>query len=290
MHLVKLHAGDPGRASQTPFFIVAGLFGNVLNLRRLAQIVGADRAVYGLQARGLFGGLEPHESFEDMARDYLAELRTAQPHGPYLLGGFSGGGITAYEMARQLTAAGESVQLVVLLDTPVPRLETLTLPDRLSIQRQNFQREGVAHLSQWVESKIAYKRHLQTREDRLRAQRAGETHDFHSQVIEAAFYRALSRYVMRPLPVRAMLFRPRLSPVYRLSRGRLLNGDRDHLYPDNGWSPFVETLEIREVPGDHDSMVLEPNVRVLASHVREAIDRATAVRRRRRRETGDNAR
>ena len=53
-----------------------------------------------------------------MARDYLAELRTVQPHGPYLLGGFSGGGITAYEMARQLLAEGESVPLIVMLDTP----------------------------------------------------------------------------------------------------------------------------------------------------------------------------
>ena len=149
MHLVKMHPGDGTRA-QPPLFIVAGLFGNVLNLRRLAQLVGADRPVYGLQARGLFGGLEPHETFEEMARDYLGELRTIQPSGPYLLGGFSGGGITAYEMARQLLEAGETVQMVVLLDTPVLRRETLTLPDRLSIQLQNLRREGVSHLGRWA--------------------------------------------------------------------------------------------------------------------------------------------
>jgi acyl transferase domain-containing protein/thioesterase domain-containing protein/acyl carrier protein len=273
IHLVKMHAGPAG-ASATPLFLVAGLFGNVLNLRRLAQLVGADRPVYGLQARGLFGGLPPHESFEGMARDYLAEIRTVQPHGPYLLGGFSGGGITAFEMARQLGEAGEGIPLVILLDTPVPRRETLSLGDRLAIQLQNVQRDGTAHLANWVRSKVAYKRRLQTREDRLRAQQAGETRDFHSQVIEAAFYRALERYLMRSAPLRAALFRPQLAPVYRLSGGRLLNGDRDHLYPDNGWTPFVEKLEIREVPGDHDSMVLEPNVRVLALHVREAIARA----------------
>ena len=95
------------RADKLPFFLVAGMFGNVLNLRHLAQLVGSDRPFYGLQARGLYGDHQPHETFEEMARDYIAELRTVQPHGPYLLGGFSGGGITAYEMARQLAAEGE---------------------------------------------------------------------------------------------------------------------------------------------------------------------------------------
>ncbi len=56
----------------------------------------------------------------EAAADYIAELRQVQPHGPYLLGGFSGGGLTAWEMAQQLEAAGEEVALLVLLDTPLP--------------------------------------------------------------------------------------------------------------------------------------------------------------------------
>ena len=117
-HLVAMHQGEarPG----TPFFLVAGMFGNVLNLRHLAHLLGTDRPFYGLQARGLYGDEEPHRTFEEAAADHIAELRTVQPHGPYLLGGFSGGGITAYEMARQLEAEGERVALLVMLDTPLP--------------------------------------------------------------------------------------------------------------------------------------------------------------------------
>ncbi|MFD2843725.1 phosphopantetheine-binding protein [Paracoccus cavernae] len=81
-----------GTDGGTPFFMVAGMFGNIMNLRQLAQRVGPDRHFYGLQARGLFGDDKPHESFIDAARDYLVEIRQVQPHGPYLLGGFSGGG------------------------------------------------------------------------------------------------------------------------------------------------------------------------------------------------------
>jgi thioesterase domain-containing protein/NAD(P)-dependent dehydrogenase (short-subunit alcohol dehydrogenase family) len=274
MHLVKMHAGPA--LAKPPFFLVAGLFGNVLNLRSLAQLLGTDRPVYGLQARGLFGGLDPHESFEDMARDYLVELRTVQPHGPYYLGGFSGGGITAYEMARQLMDAGEVVRLVVLLDTPVPRREKLSAADRMSIQFQNLQREGTKYVTRWIESKLEYRTRLRRRAEQLRAQRGGETRDFHSQVIEAAFYRALARYHVRPLDVSVALFRPKIEPTYRLSGGRMLDKGRSALYADNGWTPYVNRFEIREVPGNHDSMVLEPHVRVLAARIDEAMARASA--------------
>src|SRR5204862_7058623 len=108
------------REQRAPFFLGAGMFGNVLNLRHLAHLIGQERRFFGLQARGLYGDHTPHETFEAMAADYIAELRSAQPKGPYLLGGFSGGGITAYEMARLLKSQGETIALLVLLDTPLP--------------------------------------------------------------------------------------------------------------------------------------------------------------------------
>ena len=89
---------------EPPFFLVAGMFGNVLNLRHLAMHLGEDRSVFAIQAAGLRADEAPHRRFEDMAQAYLAEIRQVRPHGPYLLGGFSGGGITAYEMAHQLRA------------------------------------------------------------------------------------------------------------------------------------------------------------------------------------------
>ncbi|MEX0279108.1 MAG: SDR family NAD(P)-dependent oxidoreductase, partial [Ruegeria sp.] len=57
-HLVPMHSGEGG--PKTPFFLVAGMFGNVLNLRHLAHLIGTDRPFYGLQARGLFGDEDPH--------------------------------------------------------------------------------------------------------------------------------------------------------------------------------------------------------------------------------------
>ena len=76
-HLVAMHSGEGG--PKTPFFLVAGMFGNVLNLRHLAHLLGNDRPFYGLQARGLFGDAAPHTTIEEAAADCLAEIRQVQP-------------------------------------------------------------------------------------------------------------------------------------------------------------------------------------------------------------------
>jgi acyl transferase domain-containing protein/thioesterase domain-containing protein len=272
-HLVPMHPGKG--ASGTAFFLVAGMFGNVLNLRHLAQLVGTDRPFYGLQARGLFGDMEPHANFEETARDYLEEVRAVQPHGPYLLGGFSGGGITAYEMARQLIEAGEEVAILVLLDTPLPTKGVVGRGDRLKIQVQRLRRQGPTYLARWLKNRVQWE--IGRLRDRFGEQlEAEEPAAFHSEAIEAAFRSALGLYELRPLPVRTWLFRPALDTQYDLGGGRFADADRELVLPDNGWTPFVEQLTVMETPGDHDGMVLEPNVRSLANVMRQAIDSVVA--------------
>ena len=51
---------------------------------------------------------------EEMAAHYIEEIRSVQPHGPYLIGGTCTGGLAAYEIAQQLTAQGEQVILTVM--------------------------------------------------------------------------------------------------------------------------------------------------------------------------------
>jgi acyl transferase domain-containing protein len=268
-HLVQMHAGKQTHA--TPLFICAGMFGNILNLRHLAIQIGQDRPVYGLQARGLYGQQAPHETFEDTARDYLAEVRSVQPHGPYLLSGFSGGGLVAFEMAQQLVAAGETVAMLVMLDTPHTEVIELSVADRVSIKIDELRKEKAAFIGQWIRRRMAWKRE-QYGNAIGDAQPSAER--FHNATIEAAFRRALGRYRAKPYDGRVLLLRPKLSTVYRLRDGRQLNSERRLLNADNGWTPYIGKLSIIEVPGDHDSMVLEPNVRVLASHLRETLKSA----------------
>ncbi|MCV0440848.1 MAG: SDR family NAD(P)-dependent oxidoreductase [Hydrogenophaga sp.] len=269
-HLVAMHDGEGGE--HTPFFLVAGMFGNVLNLRHLARLIGVGRPFYGLQARGLYGDQSPHETLVEAATDYIAEMRQVQPHGPYLLGGFSGGGITAYEIARQLEAAGEQIALLVMLDTPLPVGPPLSRIDKLLIKIAEARRNGPGFLWQWA------KRRLEWELRRLRhGADTGVTHNphqLHNAAIEAAFRSALPRYEVHGWNGPVVLFRPPLDRRWRITGGRWVNSDRDVVYEDNDWTRYVPDLRVIEVPGDHDSMVLEPNVRVLASHIKACIDSA----------------
>ncbi|MCA8964176.1 MAG: SDR family NAD(P)-dependent oxidoreductase [Planctomycetes bacterium] len=273
-HLVAMHPSRHGDG--TPFFLVAGMFGNVLNLRHLAQLIGADRPFYGLQARGLFGDMQPHLTFEEAARDYLQELRQVQPHGPYLLGGFSGGGITAYEMARQLRAAGEEVAMLVMLDTPLPLPVVASRSDRIKIQLQRIRREGFGYLGTWIKRRATWELERLRKRFGVAEETEEEPATFHSQAIEAAFRTSLLAYQLQPEPLRVWLFRPRLPKVYDLGGGRFANKDRELVFEDNRWTPYVQELHVIEVPGDHDGMVLEPNVRSLAAVMRQAIATATS--------------
>lgn len=268
-HLVSMHPSEHGDG--TPFFLVAGMFGNVLNLRHLAQLAGADRPFYGLQARGLFGDIEPHASFDAAARDYIEELRSVQPCGPYLLGGFSGGGLAAYEMARQLRSQGQEVSRLVLLDTPLPWKGVVDRADRLKIQWQRLRRQGPVYIARWFKNRVAWE--FGKLRDRFGAgEVVKEPATFHSKAVEAAFRAALVEYEVGSLDVPTWLFRPALDTTYDLGGGRYANKDRELVLPDNGWSQFLAELHVVETPGDHDGMVLEPNVRSLAALLREALD------------------
>ena len=270
-HLVPMNQDES--SDKTPFFLVAGMFGNVLNLRNLAGLVGRDRPFYGLQARGLFGDQEPHETFEEAASDYIAEMRTVQPKGPYLLGGFSGGGITAYEIAQQLIAAGEEVALLVMLDTILPVLPPLTAADRAAIQLQELKNKGPQYFGEWVDRRVRWE--VSKIKKRLGGEpEAATTPQFQNDAIEAAFRAALPRYDLQAYPGRVVLFRPKLEKRWVLGPGRYVNSERDFVYEDNGWGQHVKQIDVFEVPGDHDSMVLEPNVRILARRLRHFLDEA----------------
>jgi len=270
-HLVQLHPGNG--TGQRPFFLVAGMFGNVLNLRHLAQLLGQDRPVYGLQARGLIGSDEPHDTMPEAARDYLAEIRQIQPEGPYLLGGFSGGGITAYEIAQQLKQAGEETAALVLLDTPLPVRPPLNRQDKLLIKLQELKTKGPGYLWEWAKKRIAWE--FEKRKGALAE--AGNTPSFNNRKIELAFRHAVACYDLKPWAGPMLLLRPPLDQHWKVSNSNWVSSEREYVFADNDWTQWAPAIEVVEVPGDHDSMVLTPNVTTLAAEVKQRLDRAEAL-------------
>lgn len=101
-------------------FIVHAADGEVYNYGELVKALGDDQPIYGLRAVGLYEDVPLPSSVEEMARDYISEVRAIQPHGPYHIAGWCAGAAIAFEMGRKLSSEGEKVGLVGILDFEEP--------------------------------------------------------------------------------------------------------------------------------------------------------------------------
>jgi thioesterase domain-containing protein len=117
-------AVQTGGARRTFFYLHGDWTGNAFFCFRLARELGPDQPFYILTPYS-FDGLPVTPTVEEMAAAHIKSMRAIQPEGPYLLGGFCNGGLTAYEMARQLHAQGQKVDLLVLMDSIPARLKLI---------------------------------------------------------------------------------------------------------------------------------------------------------------------
>jgi len=107
--------------SMPPIFGVSGYGADAYYFVSLARHLDAEQPLMSVDPKGLDGS-EPLDSVEALARFAIEEIRRYTPNGPYLIAGHCTGGIVAFEVARQLTAAGHEVPLVALIGTPFPYL------------------------------------------------------------------------------------------------------------------------------------------------------------------------
>jgi len=128
--IVPLRTGGPG----TPLFCVHAVSGSPYSYLGLAELLGAERPVYGVEAPGFDDDREPVRSLPALSAEYVEMLRAFQPGGPFLLLGWSLGGTLAFDMAQRLAAAGERVPQVVMVDASIPWVAPLP-PEREIVRR-----------------------------------------------------------------------------------------------------------------------------------------------------------
>lgn len=239
--LVPVRTGGTKR----PFFFIHGIHGNVVGQAELARRLGPDQPYYGLQAVGLSGEVPPLLTVEEMARHYLAEMRTVQPKGPYRLGGMCFGGMVAYEMARQLAAAGGEVELLALLDPPPPRGMQLSAAGRLLVRLKRTR----------LRVRMVCRR--------LKSALRGEGADYPS--VRRVNRRARREYVPRSYSGNAVFFA-------FTEHGGEEPGRRERA---EAWSRLVRgDFRIHVLEGHHDHMLMEPYVDVIAERLRKGLDAA----------------
>lgn len=124
-----------------PLFAVPGHNGDVFCYVALARYLAADQPLLGVQPPGLDGS-EPLASVEALARYEVEQIRLYRPQGPYLLAGYCAGGTIAFEIAQQLTAAGQEVALLALIGSPYPPMFRRGPQLRLSLKKDLPQRLG----------------------------------------------------------------------------------------------------------------------------------------------------
>jgi amino acid adenylation domain-containing protein len=234
--------------SKPAFFCVHGVGGNVLNLRQLARHMRPDYPLYGLQAQGLDGKRPCLGSLEEMAAYYLKEIRTIQPQGPYFLGGYSLGGLIAYEMARQLSAKGEEAALVALLDT---------YPGKVKPASHSLLHLLRSPQRMFVDLPYAAVDSLRRRIKRGRIAQALKDVFRHN-------FAAGDRYVLQPYGGTVALFRA-------ADKSWRNTGD-----PYAQWTSLAAQLEIHEIPGDHRGILYEPQVEHLAERLKVRMDEIRA--------------
>jgi thioesterase domain-containing protein len=233
--------------SKPPFFCVHGVGGNVVGFHELAKRMKPDFPFYGLQSQGLDGKTELHATIESMAAYYLQEIRAVQPKGPYHVGGFSMGGLVAYEMAHQLLAAGEDVGLVVLFDTYAtnPKSVNESLKDLL------------LHPT-WTH----IKRLPSELRKKIRRTMIGARLPEYLKKVMRTNAQAAEQYVLRPYSGKVILLRA--GDTWRVADD-----------PYAAWTQYVGELETIQIRGTHMEILREPNVSTLAERLKNCIHGAS---------------
>lgn len=242
----------------TPFHCVHPGAGGVLCYAELARALGRERPFAAFESPALRGVRPLPASVGELAAHYLEELAEARPAGPYLLGGWSMGGMVAFEMARRLAAAGERVGMVALIDADFARPED--------------ERDDEAVLVRMFAGSLRLA--LTAAEAAALAQLDEEAR------LRVLLARARGAGVLPPdAPPEEMrgmydVFRGNVRAMWSYAPGPYAGAV--HLFTaagvpgrpaDLGWGRWAPGVVIHPVPGDHFTLVRPPSVEVLAARL-----------------------
>jgi amino acid adenylation domain-containing protein len=264
--LIELQRGG----SKEPFFSIHPMGGNVQCYMELARILGQERPFYALQSPELSYEGQSHGSVEEMAAHYIDQIRVVKPQGPYLLGGWSFGGVVAFEMARQLLKRGETVSMLALFDSYAKMRAVddsliaarfagdLAGPFAKEISYDGFDKLGLDEQLNIIleHAKLAKILPDQTEISQLRRL---------FQVFKNNI-KAMQNYIPKYYGGRITLFKA---------------GDRpsDLLHtPEATWRDYSEDrLTVHTIPGNHYTILTRPNVQILAQQLRASLAEAESI-------------
>ena len=270
--LVPIRSGKSAAA----LFLVHDILGGGLRYEHIARHFSQDQAIYGIESCGL-SGLPIDYSIEEMARNYVRAIRERQPRGPYYLVGHCFGGLIVYEMARQLAAMNEPVGLVGLLDTyqkDKTEVGTTQRAVEKRMARSRFKAEIAMTLSSMWRDPLA---HLRAKKTLLPTRLHRRVHVLAYKLffrlgwkvpsflenVEQANWFAAYNFDPKPYDGTVVLFR---------CQAPLPTDPPDSTHV---WQRQATKVIVHDIPGDHNSILVDPGARVLAELIKSSMDAAT---------------
>ena len=258
--------------SKLPFFCVHPADGSALGYFELARALGEDQPFYGLQAYGIEEGQVALTSIEQMAETYVSAIRTIQAAGPYLLGGWSLGGVIAFEMARQLQAAGEEVGLLALFDTRRPVVDVdlnyedvfeevsteivQTLSELLSLPMDELmQMEPGERLTFVLDQALSVAQ--------VFLPDMGSSHELRHRIdFNVLSILAMNRYKPQSYPGRIVYF-----------KATHVDDTSSRFVSEETWDELAtEGVEVHSIPASHVDLMSEPQVEIVAKYLKSSIE------------------
>lgn len=263
--VVWLRRGEPSRL---PLLCILG----VTIYLDLALALEEDRPVIGMHVPCRYvPGRDRQPSIPEVAERYVKLIRRHQARGPYHLLGLCFGGIVAYEVARQLKAAGEEVAFVAILDAVLPHAVRINRLQRLhtNLRRAWHEPQQVGHWlrknSEQFSSRLPLLRRLSSSRWRGDVQKAidlpVEGPEVDAEI--SRFFSTPTRLASRLLVVRAT---GEPTPSWM------------QVQPDQGWGELADQVIVHDIPAHHLQILREPHVRSLAWAIAREVEPADAPR------------
>ena len=259
--LVLLKSGK----NKPPLFCIHPMGGNLFDYYNLVTKLDRERPIYGLQAQGLDREKQPLDRIEDMASNFIRSIQTIQPHGPYFLVGYSFGGVIAFEIARQLTAQGQKVAWLGLVDIRSPTLKQVKLPflQGLNVHVNRLQQLRLQQQIDYCIDVVFYHKKMEYRDELITKLSNLDMLKPELLAILDCNLQARKDYQPQVYSGQATLFWSNYQSQYI------------DLHPQLGWDELiVGGIETCHLPGDHISLMKEPHVQVLAQKLQTCLDRA----------------
>lgn len=272
--------------TKTPLFLIHGAGLNVLLYQSLTHHLKDDRPIYAFQAKGLDGSRDLSNNIEEMADDYIEEIKKIQPNGPYMLLGFSLGGFIAYDMAKKLTNSGSLVSFAGVIDSVSSMAKHIQSPRKLKLfklktslirpfyvfwllliepwqgkkQLLNNKYKSIKFSMIYYLTKLGV---LKAKDRRIKIEDGQPM--FLTANVEIAMTEALYNYEIRPASIQLDLFRAGKTTFYIPNR------------KDYGWSRFAKKgVVVHTLPSEHSRIFAPPNDKHFAEVLDQRLDEIEA--------------